>query len=179
MINRATTNILILLLIVALAAIAHYSIYYGALIRGYEASTFSAYRNLGLLFFLAILPLILSVVFKFKGNWTLYTCAVLLFSIGLTVQYRLFTDGEYAVEIPREEREKIQNSSMSEKEKAREMLRAKLREIVRERNAKIKTAQLHYIQENYSPEKKAMMGLPPTPPAPVDLHHHRSPGEAN
>ena len=169
MINRATTNILILLLIVALAAIAHYSIYYGALIRGYEASTFSAYRNLGLLFFLAILPLILSVVFKFKGNWTLYTCAVLLFSIGLTVQYRLFTDGEYAVEIPREEREKIQNSSMSEKEKAREMLRAKLREIVRERNAKIKTAQLHYIQENYSPEKKAMMGLPPTPPAPVDL----------
>ncbi len=169
MINRATTNILILLLIVALTAIGHYSIYYGAMIRGYEASPMSAYRNLALLGFLAILPLLVSVFLKFKGNWTLYTCAVLLFSIGLTVQYRLFTDGEYAVEIPAEERQKIQSSSMSDKEKGRELNRAKLREITRERNAKIKTAQLHYIQENYSPEKKAMMGLPPTPPSPVDL----------
>lgn len=169
MINRATTNILILLLIVALTAIAHYSIYYGALIRGYEASPMSAYRNLALLGFLAILPLFVSIIFKFKGNWTLYTCAVLLFSIGLTIQYRLFTDGEYAVEIPAEERQKIQNSNMTEKEKGRELNRAKVREIKRERDAKIKTAQLHYIQENYSPEKKAMMGLPPTPPSPVDL----------
>lgn len=169
MINRATTHILVLLLIVFMAGIAHYSIYYGALIRGYEASTMSAYRNIGLLLFLAILPLILSVGFKFKGNWTLYTSAVLLFSIGLTVQYRLFTDGEYAVNIPKEEREKIENSNMSEKEKAREFNRAKLRAIARERNAKIKTAQLHYIQENYPPEKKALMGLPATPPSPVDL----------
>lgn len=169
MINRATTNILILLLIVALTAIAHYSIYYGALIRGYEASPMSAYRNLLLLTLLAILPLFVSIFLKFKGNWTLYTCAVLLFSIGLTVQYRLFTDGEYAVEIPAEERQRIQNSNMTEREKGRELNRAKLREITRERNAKIKTAQLHYIQENYSPEKKALMGLPPTPPSPVDL----------
>ncbi len=168
MINRATTNILILLLIVALTAIAHYSIYYGALIRGYEASPMSAYRNLALLGFLAILPLFVSIIFKFKGNWTLYTCAILLFSIGLTIQYRLFTDGEYAVEIPAEERQKIQNSNMTEKEKARELNRAKVREIKRERDAKIKTAQLHYIQENYSPEKKAMMGLPPTASSPVD-----------
>jgi len=169
MINRATTNILILLLIVAMTAIAHYSIYYGALIRGYEASPMSAYRNLLLLSFLAILPLFVSIFLKFKGNWTLYTCAVLLFSIGLTVQYRLFNDGEYAVEIPAEVRQKIQSSNMTDREKARELNRAKLREITRERNAKIKTAQLHYIQENYSPEKKALMGLPPTPPSPVDL----------
>ncbi len=169
MINRATTNILILLLIVAMTAIAHYSIYYGALIRGYEASPMSAYRNLLLLSFLAILPLFVSIFLKFKGNWTLYTCAVLLFSIGLTVQYRLFNDGEYAVEIPAEVRQKIQSSNMTDREKARELNRAKLREITRERNAKIKTAQLHYIQENYSPEKKALMGLPPTPPSKVDL----------
>ena len=37
------------------------------------------------------------------------------------------------------------------------------------RQEKIKTLQLHYIQENYSAEKKQMMGLPPTPPSPVDL----------
>lgn len=171
--SRPSSHIIILLLIVVLAAIAHYAIYYGALIRGYETSSFSAYRNLLLLLFLAILPIFLSVVLKFKGNWTLYTTAVLMFSIGLTIQYRLFNDGEYAVEIPKEEREKIQSSSMSDKEKNREMLRAKLRAIARERNAKIKTAQLHYIQENYSPEKKQMMGLPPTEPSPVDLSQEK------
>jgi cell division protein FtsW (lipid II flippase) len=64
-----------------------------------------------------------------------------LFSIGLTVQYRLFSDPEYV--------------SKERKSQARQ--------------AKIKTAQMHYIQENYSPEKKQMMGLPPTPPEPVDL----------
>ena len=139
------------------------------MIRGYEASPFSAYRNLGLLLFLAILPIFLTKFAKFQGNWTLYTSAVLLFSIGLTVQYRLFTDGEYAVEIDPADRTRIQNSNMSDKEKAREMLRAKLRAITKERNEKIKTAQLHYIQENYSPDKKRMMGLEPVPESPVDL----------
>jgi hypothetical protein len=66
---------------------------------------------------------------------------VLLFSIGLTVQYRLFSDPEY----------------ISRKDKAEA------------RQEKIKTLQLHYIQENYSAEKKKMMGLPATPPSPVDL----------
>lgn len=93
--NRASTHILILLLIVALTAIAHYSIHYGALIRGYETSYLTAGRNLFLLFVLAVLPIFLSVFAKYRGNWTLYTTAVLLFSIGLTVQYRLFSDPEY------------------------------------------------------------------------------------
>lgn len=167
--SRASTHVLILLLIFVLTAISHYSIHYGALLRGYETSSYSAYRNLGLVLFLAFLPIFVSVVFKFKGNWTLYTTSVLLFSIGLTVQYRLFNDGEYAVDIPRAERDRIQNSDLSEKEKSREMTRAKLRAMVEERKAKIKTAQLHYIQENYSPEKKQMMGLEPTEPGPVDL----------
>ena len=167
--SRASSHFFILLLIVFLTAIAHYSIYYGALIRGYETSSLSAFRNVGLLGVLAILPIFLARFAKFQGNWTLYTSAVLLFSIGLTVQYRLFTDGEYAVEIDRADREKIQSSNLTDREKAREMLRAKLRAIAKEREAKIKTAQLHYIQENYSPEKKQMMGLPPSPPSPVDL----------
>jgi cell division protein FtsW (lipid II flippase) len=139
--NRASTNVLILLLIVALTAIAHYSIYYGALIRGYETSPLTAGRNLFLLFVLAVLPVFLTRFLRFQGNWTLYTAAVLLFSIGLTVQYRLFSDPEY--------------TSRKDKAEARE--------------AKIKTLQRHYIQENYSAEKKQMMGLPATPPSPVDL----------
>ena len=139
--NRASTHVLILLLIVALTAIAHYSIHYGALIRGYETSPLTAYRNLALLLILAIAPIFLARFGKFRGNFTLYTTAILMFSIGLTVQYRLFSDPEYT----------------SRKDKAEA------------RQEKIKTLQLHYIQENYSAEKKQMMGLPATPPSPVDL----------
>ena len=124
-----------------LTAIAHYSIYYGGLIRGYETSWLTAVRNLGLLSVLAIFPVILKKFGKYHGSWTIYTTAVLLFSIGLTIQYRLFSDPEY--------------TSRRDKAMARQ--------------EKIKPLQLHYIQENYSAEKKQMMGLPPTPPSPVDL----------
>ena len=43
---------------------------------------------------------------------------------------------------------------------------------------KLETLQEHYIQENYSAEKKQMMGMPATPPAPVDLSKEK-PREAN
>lgn len=122
-------------------AIAHYSIYYGALIRGYETSSVTAGRNLFLLSLLAIIPIFLKNFVRYKGSWTLYTAAVLLFSMGLTVQYRLFSDPEYT----------------SRKDKAQA------------RQEKIRTLQLHYIQQTYSADKKQMMGLPPTPPSPVDL----------
>lgn len=139
--SRVSSHFFILILIVALSAISHYSIYYGALIRGYEASSLTAGRNLILLIILAIIPIFLGKVFKYKGNWTLYTSVVLLFSIGLTAQFRLFSDPEY----------------ISRKDKAEA------------RQAKIKTIQEHYIQENYSAEKKRIMGLEATPPSPVDL----------
>ena len=139
--SRASTNVLILLLIVVLTAIAHYSVYYGALIRGYETSGLTAIRNLILLIILAIIPIFLARFAKFKGNWTIFTSAILLFSIGLTVQYRLFSDPEYT---------SSQNKAQARQEK-------------------IKTLQLHYIQENYSAEKKQIMGLPAAPPSPIDL----------
>jgi len=139
--NRTSSHFFILVLIVLVTAISHYSIYYGALIRGYETSTITAGRNLLLLSLLAFLPVILKRILKFDGNWTIYTVAVLMFSIGLTVQYRLFSDPEY--------------TSRQDKAEARQ--------------AKTKTLQLHYIQENYSAEKKQIMGLPATPPSPVDL----------
>jgi len=139
--NRTSSHFFILVLIVLLTAIAHYSIHYSGLIRGYETSWLTAVRNLALLSVLAIIPVILKKFGKYHGSWTIYTTAVLLFSIGLTVQYRLFSDPEY--------------TSRRDKAEARQ--------------EKIKTLQLHYIQENYSAEKKQMMGLPPTPPSPVDL----------
>lgn len=124
-----------------MTAISHYAVYYGGLIRGYETSWITGIRNISLLAGLALLPVFLKKFAKFQGNWTLYTTAILMFSIGLTVQYRLFSDPEY--------------TSRRDKAQARQ--------------AKIKTLQLHYIQENYSAEKKQMMGLPATPPSPVDL----------
>jgi cell division protein FtsW (lipid II flippase) len=139
--NRTSSHFFILALIVVVTSISHYAIYYGALIRGYETSTVTAGRNLLLLSILAIIPIFLKRFAKFEGNWTLYTAAILLFSVGLTVQYRLFSDPEYT----------------SRKDKAEA------------RQAKTKVQQLHYIQENYSAEKKRMMGLPATPPSPVDL----------
>ena len=140
--NRTSSHFFILVLIVTVTAISHYSIYYGGLIRGYETSPLTAFRNLALLSLLAILPIFLKHVFKYKGSWTVYTTAVLLFSIGLTIQYRLFSDPEY-----------------TSKNEARTDAIA----------SKMKTLQLHYIQQNYSPEKKQSMGLPPTPPSDVDL----------
>jgi cell division protein FtsW (lipid II flippase) len=141
MTNRTSSHFFILALIVVMTAIAHYSIYYGALIRGYETSSLTAARNLFLLTLLAFIPVALKKFVRFQGNWTVYTAAVLLFSIGLTIQYRLFSDPEY--------------TSRNDKAVARA--------------EKTRTLQLHYIQQTYSPEKKQLMGLPPTPPSPVDL----------
>ena len=139
--NRTSSHFFILALIVVVTAISHYSIYYGALIRGYETSSLTAGRNILLLSLLAIIPVFLKKFVRYSGNWTIYTAAVLLFSMGLTAQYRLFSDPEYT----------------SRKDKATA------------RQDKIRTLQLHYIQQTYSAEKKQMMGLPPTPPSPVDL----------
>lgn len=139
--NRTLLHVLILFIVLLLTAISHYAIYYGALIRGYETSWLTATRNLILIFILTILPLFLKRIIRFYGNWTIYTSAVVLFSIGLTMQYRLFSDPEY--------------TSRSNKAEARQ--------------AKIQTLQERYIQENYTPEKKQMVGLPPSPPAPADL----------
>ncbi|MEP7212176.1 MAG: FtsW/RodA/SpoVE family cell cycle protein [Acidobacteriota bacterium] len=139
--NRTSSHFFILALIVVLTAISHYSIYYGGLIRGYETSPLTAFRNIGILSILALVPVFLKKFGHFQGNWTIYTSAVLLFSIGLTIQYRLFSDPEY----------------VSRKDKAEA------------RQEKIHTLQRHYIQDNYSADKKQMMGLPATPPTPVDL----------
>jgi cell division protein FtsW (lipid II flippase) len=143
--NRTSSHFFILILIVFVTAIAHYSIHYGALIRGYETSGLTAWRNLLLLLFLAFIPVFLKRFIRYDGSWTLFTSVVLLFSIGLTIQYRLFSDPEYT----------------SRKDKAEA------------RQEKIKVLQMHYIQENYSAEKKQIMGLPATPPSPVDLSQEK------
>lgn len=128
-------------IVVVLTAASHYAIYYGALIRGYETSPGMAVRNILLLSILTLTPFFLRFVLKYKGQWTVFTCAVFLLSIGFTVQYRLFSDPEYV--------------SRRDKAEARQL--------------KTRSLQMNYVQENYDADKKKIMGLPETPPSPVDL----------
>jgi cell division protein FtsW (lipid II flippase) len=77
----------------------------------------------------------ISAVKKFKGNWVLFTTAILLFSIGLLIQYRLYSDPEY----------NARNKAAARQEKT-DALR------------------LRYINETYDTAKRQMMGLSPAPP---------------
>ena len=89
---------------------------------------------------LIALVLWLSRSMRFAGNWILYTTAILLFSFGMLIQYRLYSDPEYNARNKSEAREE-----------------------------KMEALRLRYIMENYDPLKKQMMGLPPTPAQPISL----------
>src|SRR3954464_11429912 len=138
--NRASSHLLTLLLIIGFEVVGYYAVHRAALIRGYETSWVSGMRDL-----LMYVPIIFIVFWltrsmKFAGNWTLYTTAILLFSVGMLVQYRLYSDPEY-----------------NAKNKAEA------------RAEKTDTLRMRYINENYDAAKKQMMGLPPTPQKPIDL----------
>src|ERR1051326_9222567 len=138
--NRASTHLLLLLLIAGFEVVGYVAVYDSALLRGYQPSVTGAVRDLLLYVPLIALLFWLSRVMKFKGSWTLYTTAILLFSVGMLVQYRLYSDPEY-----------------NAKNKAEA------------RAEKTDTLRMRYINENYDAAKKQMMGLPPTPQPPQDL----------
>ncbi len=138
--NRASSHLFVLLLIAGFEIAGYYGIYRAALLRGYETSIIGAVRDLMMYIPLIVLLLWLSRVMKFAGNWILFTAAILLFSLGMLVQYRLYSDPEY----------NARNKAAARQEKM-EALRTR------------------YILENYDPVKKQIMGLPPTPAQPVDI----------
>src|SRR6266436_9951414 len=137
--NRLSSHLFVLLALIAIEVSGYYAIHRAALIRGYETSLIGAGRDLLIYLPLIVVAFWLTRAKKFKGNWTLYTTAILLFSIGLLVQYRLYSDPEYNAKNKAEARAK-----------------------------KTETLRLRYIEETYTADKKQMMGLPPTPPHPVD-----------
>jgi cell division protein FtsW (lipid II flippase) len=132
--NRLTSHLPILLLIAGLEVAGYVAIHRAAVIRGYDTSSIGAARDLLLYLPIIILALWISIVKKFKGNWTLFTTAILLFSIGLLVQYRLFSDPEY----------NAKNKAAARQEKT-------------------DTLRLRYINENYDATKRQLIGLPPAP----------------
>jgi len=132
--NRASSHLLLLFAIVAFEAIAYFALGRSALIRGYETSWVGGLRDLFLYVPIIALVLWLSRMMKFKGNWTLYTTAILLFSVGMLIQYRLYSDPEY----------NARNKAAARAEKT-EALR------------------IRYINETYDDAKKQMMGFPTDP----------------
>ncbi|PYT02135.1 MAG: hypothetical protein DMF65_07295 [Acidobacteria bacterium] len=131
--NRASTHLLLLLLIVGFEIVGYVAVYDSALLRGYEPSVVGAVRDLLLYVPLIFLLFWLSRVMRFRGNWTLFTSAVLLFSIGLLVQYRLYSDPEYG------------SGSKAEA-----------------RAEKTQVQRLRFINQFYGADKKQAMGLDPT-----------------
>src|SRR5438132_4912703 len=133
--NRLSSHFFVLLALIGFEVIAYMAIHRAGLIRGYGPSWISAGRDLMMYFPIIVLAFWLSRSRRFKGNWTLYTTAILLFSIGLLIQYRLYSDPEY-----------------NAKNKAAA------------RQQKTDTLRLRYINENYDATKRQMMGLAPAPP---------------
>ncbi len=77
---------------------------------------------------------------KYKGSWVLFSAAVILFALGMLIQYRLYSDPEYNARNKAEARQK-----------------------------KMEALRTRYIIENYDAEKKQIMGLPPTPAQAIDI----------
>ncbi|HEX5887620.1 MAG TPA: FtsW/RodA/SpoVE family cell cycle protein [Pyrinomonadaceae bacterium] len=138
--NRASSHLLIILLILGLEITGYIAIHRAGLLRGYETSVIGAVRDLLMFFPLMVLAIWLSRNRKFVGNWVLFTTAILLFAFGMLIQYRLYSDPEY---------------NARNKAAAREQ--------------KMQALRTRYIMENYDPVKKQLMGLPPTPAQPIDI----------
>ena len=138
--NRASSHLLVLLLIVGFEIAGYMAIHRAALLRGYETSIIGAVRDLMMFFPLFVMLIWLSRVMRFAGNWILFTSAIILFAFGMMIQYRLYSDPEY----------NARNKAAAREEKM-EALRTR------------------YILENYDPAKKQMMGLPPTPARPIEI----------
>ena len=94
--NRPSSHLLLLLLLLALDALAYLAIYRAGAARGYSPSVLLAARDLALFVPIFFVFIWLARRHKYAGDLTLFTVAILLFSVGQFAQYRLFTDPEYS-----------------------------------------------------------------------------------
>ena len=139
--NRASSHLFLLLILVGLEVAGYVAIHRAAVLRGYETSIIGAVRDLLMFFPLFVLVIWLSRAKRFAGNWILFTAAIMLFAMGMMIQYRLYSDPEY----------NARNKAAAREEK-------------------MEALRMRYIMENYDPVKKQMMGLPPTPARPIDIN---------
>jgi hypothetical protein len=93
--NRASSHLLIILIILGLEITGYFAVHRSGLLRGYETSVIGAVRDLMMFVPLIFIILWLSRSKRFAGNWVLFTTAILLFAFGMLIQYRLYSDPEY------------------------------------------------------------------------------------
>jgi cell division protein FtsW (lipid II flippase) len=133
--NRPSSHFLLLIFLFALDALAYFIIYRAGVARGYSPSLLLALRDLAL-----FIPIFMIVVWiarrhRYAGDMTLFTVAILLFSVGQFMQYRLFTDPEYSADRRSEARDA--------------------------RLAKANTLRQRYVNQYYDADKKrALFGDP-------------------
>jgi cell division protein FtsW (lipid II flippase) len=139
--NRASSHLIIILLLLLFEVVGYWAVHRAALLRGYETSLIGAVRDLFMFVPLFVLMIWLSRFMRYRGNWILFTAAILLFSIGMLMQYRLYSDPEY----------NARNKSEA-------------------RQAKMEALRTRYIIENYDAQKKQLMGLPATPAQAIDVN---------
>src|SRR5262245_17573606 len=96
--NRPSSHFLLLILLFALDALAYFTIYRAGVARGYSTSLLLAFRDLALFFPVFAIVVWIARRHRYAGDMTLFTVAILLFSVGQFTQYRLFTDPEYSAD---------------------------------------------------------------------------------
>jgi len=83
--NRLSSHLLLLFALVGIEIAGYYAIYRASMIRGYETSLIGAGRDLLLFLPIIAMAVWVSAFKKFKGNWILFTTAILLFSVGMVL----------------------------------------------------------------------------------------------
>ncbi|HEY7547723.1 MAG TPA: FtsW/RodA/SpoVE family cell cycle protein [Blastocatellia bacterium] len=141
--NRTSPSLhlLALMIVFAMALVGYFAAMWSGDLKGYSPSRMVAFRDL--LFFVPIVGAFFWLMRrqKFRGEILPFTVAVFLFAIGLTVQYRLFSDPEYG-------------------ERGADRARA--------REAKTQTIRLRNVETGYDDQKKAFLfGDPNRVPEPA------------
>ncbi|HWQ34992.1 MAG TPA: FtsW/RodA/SpoVE family cell cycle protein [Blastocatellia bacterium] len=137
--NRPSSHLLLLVLLIVLNLVGYLAVWRAGVLRGFTPSLLLVLRDT--LLFLPVLFVFLWLARrnKYRGDLTIFTLAIILFSVGQIVQYRLFTDPEYS---------------------ARQKSEARMK--------KTNTLRKRYINEHYDAEKKRAMFGDPNYKIPVD-----------
>ena len=93
--HRPSVHLFVLIALAGLAVVGEAAIVSSASLRGFSPSIAVAVRNAS--FYLPILAVFfwLARSQRYRGSMVLFSAAMLLFTVGLVLQYRLFTDPEY------------------------------------------------------------------------------------
>lgn len=130
--NRPSSHLLLLVLLIVLNLVGYLAVWRAGVLRGFTPSLLLVLRDTLLYLPVLFVFLWLARRQKYRGDLTIFTLAIILFSVGQIVQYRLFTDPEYST----------RQKSVARLEKTN-------------------TLRKRYINEHYDAEKKrAMFGDP-------------------